>query len=95
MSNYRSEKLLAAVRTLPCQRCGAYGSQAAHSNQLRDSKGMGIKSHDYRIAALCPLCHTEIDSGTGMTKGERREAWEEAHRATVGELFARGLIRPV
>lgn len=88
-------RLYAAVATLPCQRCGRHGVQVAHSNQQRDGKGRGIKAFPWRIAALCPECHAEIDSGVAMTKQERREAWDEAHRATVGELFARGLIRPV
>lgn len=88
-------RLWGHVASLPCQRCGRHGVQVAHSNQQRDGKGMGLKAFPWRVAALCPICHTEIDSGTGMTKGERRDEWEAAHRATVGELFARGLIRPV
>ena len=88
-------RLYGHVASLPCQRCGAHGAQVAHSNQLRDGKGRGIKSYPYRVAALCADCHTEIDSGARLSKEERREAWEEAHRRTVGELFARGLVRPV
>lgn len=96
MSNFRSAKLLANVRTLPCARCRLEGmTQASHSNFLIDGKGMGIKAHDYRIAALCVSCHVEIDSGPNLTKEERREEWNAAHRATLGELFARGLVRPV
>lgn len=88
-------RLYAAVASLPCQRCGKNGSQVAHSNQLRDGKGRGIKSFPWRVAALCPECHQEIDQGTTLTKAQRREQWDEAHRKTIGELFARGLIRPV
>ncbi len=87
-------RLYAAVATLDCQRCGAHGVQVAHSNQIRDGKGRSLKAYPWRVAALCPACHHEIDQGTKMTKQERREAWDEAHRATVGELFARGLVRP-
>ena len=65
---------------------------AAHSNQLRDGKGRGIKAHDYRIAALCYVCHSEIDQGSKLSKAERIEAWEEAHRRTIGWLFEQGLI---
>ena len=65
---------------------------AAHSNQLRDGKGKGIKAHDFRIAALCYRCHADLDQGSQMSKDERREVWEEAHRRTIGELFLRGLI---
>jgi hypothetical protein len=88
-------RLFGHVASLPCQRCGAHGVQVAHSNQQRDGKGMGLKAYPWRVAALCPLCHTDIDSGPGMTKGERREAFEEAHRKTIGELFRLGLVRPV
>ena len=66
---------------------------AAHSNQLRDGKGKGIKAHDYRIAALCYRCHADLDQGSKMSKEERKEVWEEAHRKSIGELFLRGLIR--
>lgn len=87
-------RLYAAVASLECQRCGRHGSQVAHSNQLRDGKGRGLKAYPWRVAALCPECHVEIDSGAHMSKEERRNAWDEAHRATIGELFARGLVRP-
>lgn len=87
-------RLYAHVASLSCQRCGAHGVQVAHSNAQRDGKGMGIKAFPWRVAALCPACHVEIDSGSTMTKQERREAWDEAHRATVGELFRLGLVRP-
>ena len=65
---------------------------AAHSNQLRDGKGKGIKAHDYRIAALCFTCHSDLDQGSRMSKQERVEMWEEAHRKTIGLLFERELI---
>ncbi len=88
-------RLWGHVASLPCQRCGCHGVQVAHSNSSRDGKGMGLKAYPWRVAALCPACHVEIDSGKTLTKQERREAWEESHRKTIGELFARGLVRPV
>jgi len=86
---YRNEKLLKAVRNSPCQHCGAEDGTvvAAHSNQLRDGKGRGLKAHDYRIAALCYTCHMELDQGNKLSKEERVNMWEEAHRRTVGWLF--------
>ena len=60
---------------------------AAHSNQLRDGKGRGIKANDYRVAALCYRCHMELDQGKDLSKLERVEMWEEAHRKTIGLLF--------
>jgi hypothetical protein len=69
---------------------------AAHSNQLRDGKGRGIKSQDFRIAALCYKCHMTLDQGSLMNKEERIELWEDAHRKTIGWLFENGHleIRP-
>jgi len=86
--------LLELVRQCPCQTCGNQDGTvvAAHSNQLRDGKGRGLKAHDYRIAALCYRCHMELDQGTKMTKAERAESWDEAHRGTIGWLFENGHI---
>lgn len=68
---------------------------AAHSNQLRDGKGKGLKAHDYRTASLCFTCHAELDQGKSMSRQERIEMWEEAHRNTIGWLFENDLIRLV
>lgn len=76
--------------------CGKYNDGtivAAHSNQLRDGKGRGIKAHDYRIAHLCHTCHEHIDSGNKLSKEERRDLWEEAHRRTIGWLFETGRVK--
>ena len=86
---YRNEKLLKILRQSPCQHCGCQDGTvvAAHSNQLRDGKGRGIKAHDYRVAALCYRCHMELDQGKDMSRQEREDMWETAHRKTVGWLF--------
>ena len=86
---YRNKKLLEVVRQSPCQHCGRDDGTvvAAHSNLLRDGKGRGIKASDYRIAALCFKCHSDLDQGAKMSREERKELWEEAHRATIGWLF--------
>lgn len=92
---YRNQKLLEVVREAPCMNCGAQDGTvvAAHSNWLRDGKGKGIKAHDYRIAALCFRCHSELDQGKDMTKQERRDLWEAAHRDTIGWLFETGHLQ--
>lgn len=92
---YRNKKLLESIRVLPCQHCGIDNGTivAAHSNQLRDGKGRGLKAHDYRIAALCFSCHSELDQGQKLSKSERIEMWEEAHRKTLGELFEREILK--
>ena len=87
--NYRNKKLLEVVREAPCQTCGAQDGTvvAAHSNQLRDGKGRSIKAHDYRIAALCYSCHAQLDQGSKMSKEDRVDIWEMAHRKTIGWIF--------
>jgi len=92
---YRSPKLLQAIRDSACQHCGAKDGTiiAAHSNQMRDGKGRGLKAHDYRIAALCFKCHYEIDQGKDLSRQERLNIWEDAHRATIGWLFENDLIK--
>ena len=92
---YRNAKLLVACRQLPCQLCEIEDGTviAAHSNQLADGKGRGIKASDYRVAALCFSCHMALDQGNKLSKDQRREFWEMAHRRTIGELFERKLIK--
>ena len=91
---YRNKKLLELIRVIPCQHCGLQDGTvvAAHSNQLRDGKGRGIKAHDYRVAALCYRCHSELDQGNKLTKEERVQMWEEAHRNTIGWLFEHDML---
>jgi hypothetical protein len=90
-----TERLWKHIRTLPCARCWREGgTEVSHSNQLIDGKGKSIKSYPWRVAALCHECHAMIDQGRDMSKTERMEAWNSAHRATLGWLFEKGLVRP-
>jgi len=97
MSIYRNKDLLYVTHLLPCQHCGKIDGTvvAAHSNQLRDGKGRGVKAADYRIAALCYTCHSELDQGAKLSKEERIELFEEAHRKTIGQLFELGYLKVV
>jgi hypothetical protein len=92
---YRNKDLLEIVRQSPCQVCGRQDGTivAAHSNQLRDGKGRGLKAHDYRIAAMCFSCHSNLDQGNTMSKEERVEMWDEAHRKTIGWLFEKNRLK--
>lgn len=96
---YRSTKLLALAKEAPCCfGCGRHNDGsvvAAHSNQQKDGKGMGIKAHDYRIAFLGQCCHVEIDQGSKLSKEQRIELWEKAHRKTIGWLFENGHLAVV
>lgn len=93
---YRNSKLLRLAAKAPecfmCRQPNDGTVVMAHSNQQRDGKGTGHKAADYRVAALCSMCHALIDSGTALTRAERVEKWEEAHRATMGWLFEAGWL---
>ena len=54
-------KRLAAIRKLPCIRCGNPNSQAAHSNSAKHGKGRGIKADDSFTVPLCHVCHSDFD----------------------------------
>ena len=93
--NYRNKKLLEVVRESPCQNCGAEDGTccAAHSNWSEDGKGMGIKAHDYKIAALCFRCHMNLDQGKQLGKDERKKMWQNAHNKTMAWLFESGRLK--
>lgn len=86
---YRNDKLLKLAQRSPCQICGIEDGTivAAHSNQLRDGKGRGLKSSDAAIAFLCYHCHNEIDQGNELTKQQRIYIWDEAHRKSMRWLI--------
>ena len=58
----RDAKRLAAVRKLPCVKCGNPNSQAAHSNSAKHGKGRGIKASDLFTIPLCFSCHHQFDT---------------------------------
>jgi hypothetical protein len=92
--NYvRSKKLLENARLIPCQCCLANDGTivAAHTN-WGGGKGRGIKADDNMIASLCFQCHSQLDQGSKMSRQERIEFWEDAHRATIGWLFETGKV---
>ena len=68
------------------------GCEPAHSNNLSDGKGMGIKAHDYRHVASCHACHVEYDSGTKFTREEKREFFDNGWASTISLYFVNGWI---
>ena len=87
---FRSESFRRLVASLPCQHCGAHGrTQAAHRNE---GKGMGIKTSDALVAALCFECHAELDNGKSMTKVERRDFWNRVYISTIKTLIEQNLL---
>ena len=77
----RDAKRLAAIRKLPCIRCGSPNSQAAHSNSSRDGKGRGIKADDSKTIPLCFKCHAAFDR------------FELGNRAESEAMFDQWLVR--
>ena len=77
----RDAKRLAAIRKLPCIRCGNPNSQAAHSNSSRDGKGRGIKASDAFVIPLCFKCHAAFDR------------FELGNRAESEAMFEKWLVK--
>ena len=77
----RNPKRLAAIRKLPCIRCGNPHSQAAHSNSAKHGKGRGIKASDQFTVCLCFKCHAAFDR------------FELGNRAESEAMFDQWLMR--
>lgn len=77
----RNPKRLAAIRKLPCIRCGNPNSQAAHSNSAKHGKGRGIKASDQFTIPLCFKCHAAFDR------------FELGNRAESEAMFDQWLVR--
>ncbi|MEQ1411546.1 hypothetical protein [Acinetobacter indicus] len=77
----RDAKRLAAIRKLPCIRCGNPHSQAAHSNSSRNGKGRGIKADDSKTIPLCFKCHAAFDR------------FELGNRAESEAIFEKWLVK--
>ena len=77
----RDAKRLAAIRKLPCVRCGNPNSQAAHSNSAKHGKGRGIKASDAFVIPLCAICHAAFDR------------FELGNRAESEAMFEKWLVR--
>lgn len=73
----RNPKRLAAIRKLPCIRCGNPDSQAAHSNSAKHGKGRGIKSSDLFVIPLCFKCHAAFDRFELGTRAESEAMFEK------------------
>lgn len=64
----------------------------AHANWSEYGKGMGIKAHDWAVAAICHQCHADIDSGS-LSRKEKRDNWESAHIKTLEWIFETGIVK--
>lgn len=97
---FRHPLLLRLAAKAPhCMGCGKANEGdvvAAHSNQSRDGKSMGMKASDAAVAFMCNTCHHSIDAGR-KDQGEAVSFWEVAHRATMRWLVESGhfIVSPV
>ena len=82
---YRNRKLLDSARNHSCQYCGADDGTivAAHSNQQRHGKSMGMKASDCFVAFLCFRCHHSLDQGNKLTAVEKEQLWRAAFEKTL------------
>ena len=77
----RDAKRLAAIRKLPCIRCGNPNSQAAHSNSAKHGKGRVVKASDEFTIPLCATCHAAFDR------------FELGNRAESEAMFEKWLVK--
>ena len=74
----RDSKRLAAVRLLPCVRCGnPPPSEACHANWAEFGKSMGKKSSDEYTVALCRVCHYLLDTYQLGSREETKKLFEQ------------------
>lgn len=73
----RDAKRLAAIRKLPCVRCGQAPSQAAHSNSAKHGKGRSIKASDEFTVPLCHSCHFQFDTFQLGNRAESEAMFEK------------------
>jgi hypothetical protein len=87
----RSEAWKRAVRSIGyCVRCKVICQpQCAHRNE---GKGMSMKTSDAATAALCPICHVELDQGSTLTREDRRAEMNRCIVLTHIELADRGVL---
>jgi len=103
VANYRNRALLNKAHEvnqcqfmLPgvCERYSPGGCEPAHSNNIRDGKGTGIKSHDYMHVAACRTCHLEYDSGSKFTKEEKQDYFERGWVRTFRYYLYHNMVGP-
>ena len=96
---WRSEQIKKLAAKAPhCMRCEARNRGdvvGAHSNSLRDGKGMGLKAHDL-VAYLCPACHDLVDERAGgWAREDREREFLRAVYRTVLWLLQEGYLKVI
>lgn len=94
---YVNKKLTDLAHEAPCMAqfphtCNG-PSVPAHDNSLSGGHGAGLKSHDYRHAAVCPAAHDLIDGRAGgWSLEEKRAEWDRAYIATWHYYWTNGKV---
>lgn len=88
---YRNRALLDSVKWLACVNCGAMDGTIvpAHSNE---EKGMGIKSPDSTVMALCFACHAGYDGGWKMDREDARAFAYKMNALTLRRFLEIGYV---
>ena len=74
----RDHKRLAAIRKLPCVRCGKPApSEACHANWSEYGKSMGRKADDEYTVSLCRNCHYLLDTYQLGNREETKKLFEQ------------------
>ena len=103
--SYRNRKLLDLAHKCPCMaqfqhdctqylpvdQPALYAVEAAHSDSSKYGRGIGQKTSDWCIAALCHTAHMALDSKE--LAGLKDTEWQRAHKLTLDYLFENGFIK--
>ena len=74
----RDAKRLAAIRKLPCVKCGKPApSEACHANWSEYGKSMGKKADDEYTIPMCRACHKSMDLYEGISRQEAKEMFDQ------------------
>lgn len=73
----RDRNRLAQIRKLPCVKCGAVPSQAAHSNFGEHGKCKSRKADDKYTIPLCHICHRWFDGYFQLTREQSKEWFDK------------------
>ena len=74
----RNASRLAAIRKLPCVKCGKPApSEACHANWSEYGKSMGKKASDEYTIPMCRACHKSMDLYEGISRQEAKEMFNQ------------------
>lgn len=92
---YRTDPWMALCADRACVACGKNDGTvvAAHANEQRFGKGMGIKADSWTVIALCAEHHFWLDHIA--TREEARDAWAKWWSFHMMGLCQAGLVAPI